>query len=209
MMTRIRQAIQVGDLRGIDGLVREALDAGADPQEVLDTMVGAMNHIGERFEKNRLFIPEITICARTLQRGARVLKPFFAPDAFPQDATLVIGTVKGDMHDVGKNLVGMMADAAGYKVVDLGVDVSAEQFLTALREAPGFKAVSLSTLLSPALDSMEEIVRAVKKEFPDVPVLVGGSPVTVAFSEHIGADACTETLPEVVETLRRWSSERS
>ncbi len=207
MLTRIRQAVQIGDLRGIEGLVREALEAGTAPEEIMDTMVGAMTNIGERFEKSRLFIPEITICARTVQRGARVLKPFFAPGALPQDATLIIGTVQGDLHDLGKNLVGMMADAAGYRVVDLGVDVSAEQYLNALRETPGRTAVSLSTLLTGALDSMESIVREIKKEFPDVPVLVGGGPVTGDFAERIGADACTETLPEVVETLRRWSAE--
>lgn len=208
MMKRIRQAIQLGDLRGIESLVREAVENGTDPEEVLGVMLDAMEHIDERFEKGRLFIPEITICARTLQRGVRVLKPFFAPDAFPEDARLVIGTVRGDMHDVGKNLVAMMADTAGYRVVDLGVDVSAEQFLAALREAPGHTAVALSTLLTASLDSMEETVRDIKREFPDVPILVGGSPVDRAFAERIGADAFTETLPEVVETLRAWGVER-
>ena len=206
MMTRIRQAVQLGDLRGIEALVRDALEQGASPEEVLDIMVDAMNNIGDRFGQNRLFIPEITICARTLQRGARVLKPFFAPDELPRDFTLLIGTVQGDMHDVGKNLVGMMADSAGVRVIDLGVDVSAEKYLTALRETEGKKAVSLSTLLTSALDSMEDIAGAIRREFPDVPILVGGGPVTEEFAKEVGATAFTRTLPDVVSTLREWSA---
>lgn len=205
MLTLVRQAVQLGDLKGIERLVRDALDEGADPGEILEAMIDALNHIGDRYGQNRLFIPEITICARTLQRGARVLKPFFAPGERSDGSVIIIGTVKGDLHDVGKNLVGMVADAAGYRVVDLGVDVPSEKFLAALREEAGNACVALSTLLTSSLDNMDIIVRDIRQEFPAVKILVGGTPVDPDFARTIGADACTRDISDVIETLRSWS----
>lgn len=201
MTDAIKTSVMDGNLKTIEPEIRSALAGGASPDDVMDAMMDAMKVIGERFDRQELFLPDMMLSAKTMQRGVMLLRHLLSPEGEDRKGTLIIGTVKGDLHDIGKNLVVMLAESAGYQVVDLGVDVSAEQFLELLRRHPGCRVVALSALLTTTLPSMEEIVKAIKAEFPDVKVMVGGAPVTEAFAAAIGADVYTDNAAETIRKL--------
>lgn len=201
MTDAIKTSVMDGNLKTIEPEIRSALAGGASPDDVMDAMMDAMKVIGERFDRQELFLPDMMLSAKTMQRGVMLLRHLLSPEGEDRKGTLIIGTVKGDLHDIGKNLVVMLAESAGYQVVDLGVDVSAEQFLELLRRHPGCRVVALSALLTTTLPSMEEIVKAIKAEFPDVKIMVGGAPVTEAFAAAIGADVYTDNAAETIRKL--------
>lgn len=201
MTDAIKTSVMDGNLKTIEPEIRSALAGGASPDDVMDAMMDAMKVIGERFDRQELFLPDMMLSAKTMQRGVMLLRNLLSPEGEDRKGTLIIGTVKGDLHDIGKNLVVMLAESAGYQVVDLGVDVSAEQFLDLLRRHPGCRVVALSALLTTTLPSMEEIVKAIKAEFPDVKIMVGGAPVTEAFAAAIGADVYTDNAAETIRKL--------
>lgn len=179
------------DLRGQDGvdeLSRRALDEGVDPNLVLTEglMIG-MNRVGAKFGRNEVFVPDLLMAAKAMTAGMNHLKPYFESGQAKHRGTFILGTVQGDLHDIGKNLVRMVMEGGGWKVIDLGVDVSAEKFVEAVKSNPG-SAVGLSALLTTTMTSMEKIVKAVKEADANVSILVGGAPLTLEFSKKIGAD---------------------
>jgi len=183
--------------------VTEALNLGKDPGEVLDVMVGAMGEVGRLFEEGEYFVPEMLIAARAMKTGMEILKPKLV-DADIQPAGLVVaGTVKGDLHDIGKNLVCMMLEGAGFQVVDLGSDVSPESFVAAVREhQPDF--VAMSALLTTTMTNMRTTIEALEQAGlrGDVMVLVGGAPITDAYAEKIGADGYAPDASRAVKLAK-------
>lgn len=194
------------DLRGQDGadeLTRRALEAHAiPPQRVLDEgLIPGMARIGELFRDKRVFVPDVLLAARAMAAGMAHLEPHFRAHDILQRGTFVIGTVRGDLHDIGKKLVAMIATGAGYEVVDLGTDVPPETFAEAARAHPGC-AVGVSALLTTTMLHMREVVDAVHAAVPNTPVIVGGAPVTAAFAASIGADAYGADPQSAVDFLR-------
>ena len=196
------------DLRGQDGvfeLVRDALANGVAPSDILTKglMVG-MNEIGQRFSRNEAFVPDLLMAAKAMTAGMDQLKPAFESGEAQHRGVFVVGTVKGDLHDIGKNLVRMMMEGAGYKVIDLGVDVAPEKFVAAVQENPGC-IVGLSALLTTTMINMETITKAVKEVAPATVVAVGGAPLTQEFCDKIGADAYSADPQGLIE----WLSSRN
>ncbi|MEN6636731.1 MAG: corrinoid protein [Clostridiaceae bacterium] len=193
-MSKIQEiftAIETGKAKIIVELVQSAIDDGLDPMEILSHgMVDAMTLIGERFSRGEAFVPEMLISARTMKKGVEVLKPHLAKDATSSFGTAIIGTVQGDMHDIGKNLVAMMIESAGFEVVDLEVDVPLERFVEAIQSHPNVRIVALSTLLTTTMPAMKQIVAGLNQleNRNSFRVMVGGAPITEAFARQIGAD---------------------
>ena len=184
-------AIETGKAKIIAEVVQSAIDAGEDPMEILNRgMVSAMSVIGERFSRGEAFVPEMLISARTMKKGVEVLKPHLAKDATSSFGTAIIGTVQGDMHDIGKNLVAMMIESAGFEVVDLEVDVPLERFVEAISTHSNVRIVALSTLLTTTMPAMKRIVEGLNQleNRDSFRIMVGGAPITEAFARQIGAD---------------------
>ena len=186
--------VSAGRAKQVLSLVERALDEGEEPLDILNSMVHAMDEIGERFQRNEVFVPELLIAAKAMQKGMEVLKPHLAGDGSTGIGKAVIGTVAGDLHDIGKNLVAIMIESAGFEVIDLGVDVPAEKFLEVCRDDPEVKLVALSALLTTTMPAMKETVALLNaQDFrPRIRIMVGGAPISAAFAEEIGADAYTE-----------------
>lgn len=182
-------AVLEGERSTAQNEVQAALAAHIDPTTILTTMTSAMQEVGRRFEKGEYFVPEMLIAARAMQGSMDLLKPYLAESKINSAGTVVIGTVRGDLHNIGKNLVAMMLEGAGFAVVDLGVDVSAEQVIQAInRYSPDIVAMSaLLTTTMPGLKTVvDKIVQAGLR--PKVKIMVGGAPITEAFAKKIGAD---------------------
>ena len=173
---------------GADELAREALDTGVAPTSVLtDALVPAMDRVGQKFSENKIFVPQMLMSAKAMGAAMAHLKPFFASGDVKTKGTFIIGTVKGDLHDIGKNLVAMMVEGGGWTIVDLGVDVNEDTFNNTLAEHPG-AIVGLSALLTTTMANMEEIVQKIKEAHPGTKVLIGGAPLNDDFRQKIGAD---------------------
>ena len=174
---------------GADELCKKAIDDGLKPADILgEGLIKGMNSIGKKFSKNEVFVPDVLMAAKAMSAAMEHLRPFFDSGEATYKGTFVVGTVQGDLHDIGKNLVAMVMEGGGYKVVDLGVDVSADKFLAAVKENPG-ATVGLSALLTTTMVNMEKTVELVKAEVPDTKIIVGGAPLTQEFADKIGADA--------------------
>lgn len=160
---------------------------------VLNTMIDAMGVVGERFKNNEIFVPEMLVAARAMKKGVEVLKPLLAADGGSNAGKVIIGTVAGDLHDIGKNLVAMMVESAGFEVIDLGVDVPVDKFVEAVKENPDTKLVLVSALLTTTMPAMRDTVAALNaQDFrSNIKVMVGGAPITEEFAVEIGADAYT------------------
>ncbi len=188
---------------GADEITRQALDAGIKAQEILTNgLMPGMEKVGIKFRENKIFVPQVLMSAKAMSTAMLHLKPFFASGEAKQKGTFIIGTVLGDLHDIGKNLVGMMVEGSGYKVVDLGTDVNAEQFIEALNEHPG-AVIGLSALLTTTMVNMEKITTEVKKAKPGTLVAIGGAPVNDDFRKKIGADNYSPDPQGVVEFLNQ------
>ena len=186
---------------GADELTKQAIDEGVNAQDILTKglMIG-MGKIGVKFRENKVFVPQVLMSAKAMSTAMIHLKPFFASGEVVQKGTFIIGTVEGDLHDIGKNLVSMMVEGNGWKVVDLGTDVKAEQFVAALKDHEN-AFIGLSALLTTTMVNMEKITKAIKDEIPGAKVAVGGAPVTEDFCEKIGADAYSPDPQGLVEYL--------
>ena len=188
-LTALTQAIEAGDRVSAVRLAGEAVDAGVDPQTILDAMTLAMAETGARFQRNDIYVPEMLISARAMKEAMAVLEPVLVGAGIKPEATAVLGTVKGDLHDIGKNLVGMMWKGANIEVIDLGTNVSAERFAEAAKEH-GARLVGISALLTTTMVGMKDVVDAIRAaDMPDVKIIIGGAPVTPEFAREIGADA--------------------
>jgi 5-methyltetrahydrofolate--homocysteine methyltransferase len=190
MLSMIFQSILEGDAKKAAAGVEQALEAGIDPGDILNQgMIPAMAEVGRLFEVQEYYIPEMLISARAMQGGLAILKPYLVDSDVKPTGKVVLGTVKGDLHDIGKNLVGMMLEGTGFEVVDLGTDVSAEQFVAAVKEhQPEF--VGMSALLTTTMPGMITTIDALTEAGvrDRVKVMVGGAPLTPQFAEQIGAD---------------------
>jgi len=196
------QAIYKGDLAGAKAATEAALDSGADPRELLDhSLIPAMRQIGADFEAGEAFIPEMLIAARAMQGTLELIEPRLAAGVGTERGTIAIGTVKGDLHDIGKNLVAMMLKGAGYKVQDLGADVAPEKFVAAV--AGGANVVCISALLTTTMPGMKAVVDALAVSHPGTPVVIGGAPVTQEFADSIGAAGFAMTANGAVGAVER------
>ena len=195
-------AIEAGDRATAKAITQAAVDEGMDPTSVLDAMTRAMEVIGNRFQCNEIYVPEMLISARAMKEAMAVLEPVLTAAGVRPEHTAVIGTIKGDLHDIGKNLVAMMWKGANIEVVDLGTNVPAEKFVAAAREH-GASIVGISALLTTTMVGMGEVVAAIRAaNLGDVKVIVGGAPVTAAFAASIGADAYAPDAATAVEMAR-------
>ncbi len=184
---KLKAAVEAGDRTGAARITTEATAEGADPQAILDVMTAAMEVIGHRFACNEIYIPEMLISARAMKEAMAILEPILVATGIRPKHTAVLGTVKGDLHDIGKNLVGMMWKGANIAVVDLGTDVSPGAFVAAAREHRA-SLVGVSALLTTTMVGMKDVVAAVRADLPDVKIMVGGAPVTADYAASIGAD---------------------
>lgn len=186
---------------GADELTRQALDEGVSAQDILSKglMIG-MEKVGIKFRENKVFVPQVLMSAKAMSTAMVHLKPYFLSGAVKQKGTFIIGTVEGDLHDIGKNLVTMMVEGNGWEVIDLGTDVKAETFVAAMREHEN-AFVGLSALLTTTMASMEKITKVIREEVPNAKIAVGGAPVTQEFCDKIGADAYSPDPQGLVEYL--------
>lgn len=190
----ISTAIETGKIKTIQDLVLSAIHEGIDPMKILnDGMIQAMEMIGERFSRGEAFVPEMLISARTMKKGVEVLKPYLTGGAAASLGKVIIGTVSGDIHDIGKNLVAMMLESSGFEVIDLGIDVSSERFIQTIQENESVRIVALSTLLTTTMPAMRQIVDELNhlEARSKFRVMVGGAPITEEFARSIGADGYT------------------
>ncbi|MBC3888978.1 cobalamin-binding protein, partial [Acetobacterium paludosum] len=184
----VKALVEAGKSKKIAAAVQEALDAGDKAQDILDAMVASMSVVGDKFSAGEIFVPEMLIAAKSMSKGVEVLKPVMAGDTSNSLGTCIMGTVAGDLHDIGKNLVVMMLESAGFDMVDLGVDVAAEKFVQAVKDNDNVVLVACSGLLTTTMPALKEAVQTVKAAFPDMKVIVGGAPVTPEYAAEIGAD---------------------
>ena len=187
---KVYDLVSRGKAKLVGAAVAEAIDAGFAPEEILNKMIGAMDVVGEKFKNGEIFVPEMLIAAKAMKKGVEVLKPHLASGAAGALGKVVIGTVAGDLHDIGKNLVAMMIESAGFEVIDLGVDVPVEKFVAAAEEE-GVVIVACSALLTTTMPALEATVGALKASGKAYKVMVGGAPITQEFADKVGADAYT------------------
>jgi 5-methyltetrahydrofolate--homocysteine methyltransferase len=186
----LSEAVIKGDINSATAETQKALDSGNSAQEILDKgLIAAMDEVGTRFSKGLLFVPQMLRSAKTMQECMRVMEPFFQEGDITSKGKVIIGTVKGDLHDIGKNLVSMMMEGAGFSMVDLGVDVPPERFVQKVQEI-GPDIVAMSALLSTTMPSMRMTMEALKQAGVrgKVKVMIGGAPVTDKYAQEIGAD---------------------
>ena len=193
-IAELAHAVEIGKSKLVPGLVQEALDEGNAPIDILNKgMIDAMSIVGDKFKKNEIFVPEMLIAAKAMKKGVEVLKPYLAGDNAAKIGKMAMGTVAGDLHDIGKNLVIMMIESTGYEVVDLGIDVPVESFVEAAND-PEVTVIGVSALLTTTMGAMQETVAALNKHprRGEFKVMVGGAPITAEFAKEIGADVYTE-----------------
>ena len=207
-LQEIADVVIAGKAKLVGGLVQEALDAGTDPNEILNSMIDAMGTVGEKFKNNEIFVPEMLVAARAMKKGVEVLKPHLASGTAGAAGKVIIGTVAGDLHDIGKNLVAMMIESAGFEVIDLGVDVAPEKFIEAVRANPDVKIVGCSALLTTTMPSLRDTVAALNaQDFRgNIKVMVGGAPITQEFADEIGADAYTPDAASAAQKAKELAA---
>jgi len=199
----IYQLVLEGNRDEVESKVQAALDGGISPGDVLQNgLIAAMGEVGKLFEEGEYFVPEMLIAARAMKAGLAILQPLLVDSGVEPAGKVAIGTVKGDLHDIGKNLVGMMLEGAGFEIVDLGTDVEAEQFVAAVKD--GADVVGLSALLTTTMPSMEGTIKAIEAEGlrDKVKVIIGGAPVTSAYAEKIGADGYAPDASQAVSLAK-------
>jgi len=201
ILTNISRCVETGktdkvspyppDMKGMDGadeLTKQAIEEGISPDQILENaLIPAMAVVGNRFSRKEIYVPQMLMAAKAMNSAMKHLKPFFQSGETKRKGKFIIGTVSGDLHDIGKNLVSMMIEGGGWEVIDLGVDVGTEKFLKAIDENPG-AVVGLSALLTTTMENMKKTVVSLKEKFPDMKILIGGAPVTQEYCNKIGAD---------------------
>lgn len=197
------------NLKGQDGsheLTIRAIETGIKPQQLLENaLIPAMEKVGKKFSENKIFVPQMLMAAKAMGASMRELKPFFTSGELKTKGTFIIGTVKGDLHDIGKNLVSMMIEGSGWTIIDLGVDVSTDRFIDAIKSNPG-AIVGISALLTTTMANMGETVVEIKKQLPETKIFIGGAPVNSEFCEKVGANYYAADPQRAVELLSSISS---
>jgi 5-methyltetrahydrofolate--homocysteine methyltransferase len=204
LLQEIASNLENGDDERVAELTQQAIDAGVSASDILDNgLLAGMNVIGERFRKHEIFLPEVLLAARAMQGGVDLLKPLLIEAGIPTIGKVVIGSAHGDYHDIGKNLVGIMLKGAGFEVIDLGNDVSAERFVEAAvaSEAP---VIGMSALLTTTMSSMKQVVDLLGERGlrGKIKTIIGGAPVSKAFADEIGADAYGYDAANAVERVK-------
>ena len=219
LLTKLSEAVEFGkvdknspfppQMKGQDGadeFTHQALANGVAPSDILsEALVPAMDRVGQKFSANKIFVPQMLMSAKAMGAAMKHLKPFFQSGDVKTKGTFIIGTVKGDLHDIGKNLVAMMVEGGGWTIVDLGVDVNEDSFSQAVAENPG-AVVGLSALLTTTMANMEEIVKKIKDTHPGTKILVGGAPLSDEFRSKIGADFYSPDPRGAVEYLKELAA---
>ena len=203
-LEQISPLLQKGNMPEVVRLCKEAVEEGLSAQNILDALLVGMGIIGVKFKNNEVFVPEVLIAARAMNGGLDVIRPLLESEGVESIGKVAIGTVKGDLHDIGKNLVSMMLTGAGFEVIDLGVDVSAEKFITAVEEN-NVDIICMSALLTTTMTNMKPIIDTlVEKGLRDqVKIMVGGAPVTTQYADEIGADLYTPDAATAAEEARK------
>ncbi len=199
------ELVEKGRSRQIAAAVQAAVDAGVEPSVILnDGMIAAMDSVGKKFSAGEVFVPEMLVAAKAMKKGVDVLKPYLAEGEAGANGKVIIGTVQGDLHDIGKNLVAMMLESSGFEVIDLGVDVDKNLFQTTLQENPDTKIVCCSALLTTTMPALKETV-AMLNDQPnrkDFSVMIGGAPITDDFAKDVGADYYSPDAAGAAQTAK-------
>jgi len=204
ILENISAHLQQGRAKDVQQLVNEALESGIQPQQILnDGLLNGMSIIGKKFKVNEVYVPDVLIASRAMNAGLEILKPRLIDDDVKSMGKVIIGTVEGDLHDIGKNLVKIMFQGAGLEVIDLGVDVSAEKFLAAAKEEKP-QIIAMSALLTTTMTSMKKVIEDLEKEGlrDSVYVMVGGAPVTDSYAQSIGADAYSDDAASAAQVAK-------
>ena len=201
LLGKMAESLIAGKIDEVVNMTKEALDAGTSPSDILEQgLLAGMDVVGKRFKAEEMFIPEVLRCAKCMHGAMEILRPLLAETGAESIGTFIIGTVKGDLHDIGKNLVGMMFEGAGFNVVDLGIDKEPQVFVDAIKEHDA-KLIGMSALLTTTMPKMGETINAIKEAGvrDQVKILIGGAPITAAFAEEIGADGYASNAASAVE----------
>jgi 5-methyltetrahydrofolate--homocysteine methyltransferase len=200
----LQSALERGDAPAVEKLTKAAVDEGIGPKEILDTaLIAGMQVIGEKFKNNEIYVPEVLIAARAMTAGMGVLEPLLAKAGVKPVGTIAIGTVRGDLHDIGKNLVSMMMRGNGFKVIDLGIDVTPEQFIETAK-TQDVDIIGMSALLTTTMPSMKATIEGLQKEglLGKVKVMIGGAPVTQRYADEVGADGYAPDAGSAVDKAK-------
>ena len=201
VLEQIKEQVIAGSVKGVKQYTDAAVAQGLNVSLILnDGLIAGMNAIGALFKKDEVYVPEVLMAARAMHTGLAVIKPLIASAGLKEKGVVAIGTVKGDMHDIGKNLVIMMLEGAGYKVIDLGTDVPIEKFLQVVEEQHP-QIVGLSALLTTTMPQMQETVKRLKEYGNRIRIVVGGAPITAKFAQEIGADGYAADAARAVEKV--------
>ena len=201
LLGKMAESLIAGKVDEVTDLTQQALDANLSPKDILEKgLLAGMEVVGKRFKANDMFIPEVLRCAKCMHGAMEILRPLLAETGVETAGTFVIGTVKGDLHDIGKNLVGMMFEGAGFQVVDLGIDLEPSAFVEAIKQHKA-SLFGMSALLTTTMPKMAETINAIKEAgFRDqVKIMIGGAPVTAEFAKEIGADAYASNAASAVD----------
>ena len=201
LLGKMAESLIAGKVDDVVNLTKEAVDGGSSPKDILEQgLLAGMEVVGKRFKANEMFIPEVLRCAKCMHGSMEILRPLLVESGVKTAGTLVLGTVKGDLHDIGKNLVGMMFEGAGFQVVDLGIDLEPQAFVDALKEHQA-SIIGMSALLTTTMPKMGETINAIKEAGlrDQVKVMVGGAPVTEDYAREIGADAYASNAASAVD----------
>ncbi len=206
MIEDLRQGVIKGDEQGVKDLTQKLIDEGLEPLEIINNgLIAGMSVVGDRFKKAEMYVPEVLMAAKSMKSGMELVKPLIAEGDVEAATKVLMGTVKGDLHDIGKNLVGMMMESSGFEVVDAGVDITPEEFAEMVKdEEPD--VLGLSALLTTTMLAMRETIEVLEEEGlrDQVKIIIGGAPVTSDFAEEIGADGYAPdaaSATEIVEEL--------
>lgn len=200
---KIAESVISGKAEDVRNMVQQAIDEKIPPKKILDEgLIAGMDIVGKKFKNNEFYVPEVLIAARAMHRGLDVLKPILVKTGVKPIAKIAIGTVKGDLHDIGKNLVSMMFQGAGFEINDLGIDVSSARFIEAVKQ--GAQVIGLSALLTTTMPSMKEIIDNLNKEGirDKVKVIIGGAPLTQEYADEIGADGYAPDAASAVDKVK-------
>lgn len=203
-LNALKEAVIAGDLKGCGILTEVAIQAGIPPEKILNEgLVPGMEVVGEKFRCNEVYVPEVLVAARAMKKSLSIIKPLLTKAGAKPVGVAVMGTVKGDLHDIGKNLVCMMLEGGGFEVIDLGADVAPDKFVQAIKDT-GAQLLGISSLLTTTMLGMREVIRALDQADlrAKVKVMVGGAPVTQTFADEIGADAYGESAAVAVEQAK-------
>ncbi|HOX08372.1 MAG TPA: corrinoid protein [Planctomycetota bacterium] len=199
---KISEMLQKGKAKDVEALVKQAADEGVPPGDILGKgLIAGMSIVGDKFKKNQVYVPEVLIAARAMHAGLKVLEPLLAKAGVKPLGVVAVGTVKNDLHDIGKNLVIMMLKGAGFQVIDLGIDVPAEKFVKAAQD--GAQVLGLSALLTTTMPQMKSVVDACKSANVKAKIMIGGAPVTQAYCDEIGAQGYAPDAASAVDVAKK------